>query len=127
MNPDSAKRVTRFTLTMVLCLLAYGKATAETSEEILLELDPAATHIEFTLGSLLHTVHGSFALKQGLIRLDPANGRSSGELIVDATSGESGSVSRDRRMHKEILDSQHYPELTFIPDRVDGKIDFSGT
>ena len=127
MNPDSAKRVTRFTLTMALCLLAYGEATAQTSEEILLELDPAATHIEFTLGSLLHTVHGSFALKQGLIRLDPANGRSSGELIVDATSGESGSVSRDRRMHKDILDSQHYPELTFIPDRVDGKIDFSGT
>jgi len=127
MNPDSTKRIARLTLATGLWLLAYGNAAAQTSEEVLLELDPAATHIEFTLGSLLHTVHGSFALKQGLIRLDPVNGRSSGELIVDATSGESGSASRDRRMHKEILDSQHYPELTFIPDRVDGKIDFSGT
>lgn len=127
MNPVLKKRIRRLTLAMVLCLLPYGKAAAQTSEEVLLELDPAATHIEFTLGSLLHTVHGSFALKQGLIRLDPANGKSSGALIVDATSGESGSASRDRRMHKEILDSQHYPEITFIPDRVDGKIDFSGT
>jgi polyisoprenoid-binding protein YceI len=127
MNPVLKKRISRLMLGMILCLLAYENAAAQTSEEILLELDPVATHIEFTLGSLLHTVHGHFALKQGRIRLDPANGRSSGELIVDATSGESGSASRDRRMHKEILDSQHYPELTFIPDRVDGKIDFSGT
>jgi len=127
MNPDLSKRIARLTLVTGLWLLAYGNAAAQTSEQVLLELDPAATHIEFTLGSLLHTVHGSFALKQGLIRLDLANGRSSGALIVDATSGESGSTSRDRRMHKEILDSQHYPELTFIPDRVDGKIDFSGT
>jgi polyisoprenoid-binding protein YceI len=127
MNPVLKKRISRLMLGMILCLLAYENAAAQTSEEILLELDPVATHIEFTLGSLLHTVHGHFALKQGRIRLDPANGRSSGELIVDATSGASGSASRDRRMHKEILDSQHYPELTFIPDRVDGKIDFSGT
>ena len=127
MNPVLTKRIARFTLSMVLCLLAHGKAAAQTSEEILLELDPAATHIEFTLGSLLHTVHGHFALKQGRIRLDSANGKSSGEFIVDATSGESGNESRDRRMHKEILDTQHYPEFSFIPDRLDGKIDLSGT
>jgi len=127
MNPVLRKRISLAALTMVLCLLAGGKAAAQTSEEIVLELDPAATRIEFTLGSLLHTVHGQFALKQGHIRVDTANGRSSGELIVDATSGESGSESRDRRMHKEILESQHYPEFIFVPDRVDGKIDLSGT
>jgi polyisoprenoid-binding protein YceI len=32
------------------------------------------------------------------------------------------SVLAARRMHKEILESQRYPEAVFMPDRVDGKL-----
>ncbi len=87
-----------------------------------LQMDPAETKVEFTLPSLLHTVHGTFALKHGSIQFDTATGKASGELIVDATSGQSGSGARDRRMHKEILQSDKFPEIVFRPDRVDGKI-----
>ena len=46
----------------------------------------------------------------------------SGELVVDAASGESGSPARDKRMHASILESAKYPEIVFRPDRVDGKV-----
>src|SRR5262249_37541620 len=41
---------------------------------------------------------------------------------IDTTSGVSGSGSRDHRMHKEILESQRYPEAVFSPDHVEGHI-----
>jgi polyisoprenoid-binding protein YceI len=50
-----------------------------------------------------------------------------GNLVVDATSGQSGNKSRDRKMHKEILESARYPEITFRPDRVDGTVALSGS
>jgi polyisoprenoid-binding protein YceI len=53
---------------------------------------------------------------------DPASGKLSGEIVVDAKSGESGSGMRDRKMHKEILESERYPEITFRPDRIEGAV-----
>ena len=85
-------------------------------------LDPAKTGVQFTLHDVLHTVHGTFQLKRGSINFNPDSGKASGEIIVDVTSGISGNDARDRRMHKEILESQLYPEATFTPDRVDGKL-----
>jgi len=86
------------------------------------QLDPLKTDIRFTLHDPLHTVHGTFKLKRGNIQLDPETGKASGEVVIDITSGASGSGSRDHRMHKEILESQRYPEAIFIPDRVDGRV-----
>ena len=47
---------------------------------------------------------------------------SGGEIVVDAASGNSGSGARDRKMHKEVLESAQYSEITFRPDRVEGKV-----
>lgn len=87
-----------------------------------MHIDPAQTHVEFTLADVIHTVHGSFALKRGSIRFDPATGKASGELAVDAASGDSGSAARDRRMHQNILETDRYPEIVFRPDSVHGKL-----
>jgi polyisoprenoid-binding protein YceI len=87
-----------------------------------LQLEPAKTEVQFTLHDVLHTVHGTFKLKRGSIQFDPDSGKASGEVVVDVTSGESGSSARDGRMHKQILESQRFPEATFTPDRVDGKL-----
>jgi polyisoprenoid-binding protein YceI len=85
-------------------------------------LDPAQTKVEFTLGDMLHTVHGTFQLIGGSLQLDSASGKASGELIVDARSGDSGSKARDKRMHANILESEKYPRITFRPDRMEGKL-----
>jgi polyisoprenoid-binding protein YceI len=92
-----------------------------------LQIDPARTKVEFTLADVLHTVHGSFLLKRGDIRFDAATGKASGELVVDAASGDSGNGARDRNMHKNVLESGRYPEIVFRPDRVEGKVTPQGT
>jgi polyisoprenoid-binding protein YceI len=90
--------------------------------DTVVELNPARTEIAFTLSDPLHTVHGTFKLKRGSIRFDPETGKASGEIVIDVPSGASGSGMRDRRMHKDILESQKYPEAVFTPDRVNGRL-----
>ena len=108
-------------LLLLLASLAYGQA-----QELTLEFVPSQTHIDFTLGDVLHTVHGSFQLKSGHIEFAPDTSAISGQIIVDAVSGNSGSPGRDKKMHKDVLESARYSGLTFRPDRVDGKVAVSG-
>jgi len=107
------------------CLLLSLAASAETSA-LSLHFSPAQTNIAFTIGDSLHTIHGSFGLKRGEVAFDTNTGAIHGLIVVDATSGQSGSRIRDRRMHRAILESARYPEITFRPDRVQGKVPISG-
>jgi polyisoprenoid-binding protein YceI len=91
------------------------------AQEQTFQIDPAQSSVKFTLGDVLHTVHGTFAMKHGELQVQPA-GKVSGEIVVDAASGNSGSGMRDRKMHKEVLESARYPEIDFRPDRFDGDI-----
>ena len=91
-------------------------------EQIVLSVDPAKSTVHWSVESSLHTVHGTFHVKRGTLSVDPATGKASGEIVVDATSGESGNDSRDRRMHKEILESSQYLEVVFRPDHADGTV-----
>ena len=108
-------------------VLLAALATPAFAQETVVEFDQALTRVNFTLASVLHTVHGTFRLKSGSIRFDTATGKAGGELVVDATSGASGSSARDKRMHRDILESAQYPEFVFAPDRVEGKLAPSGT
>jgi polyisoprenoid-binding protein YceI len=101
-------------------LVAFAVSAA--AQRASFQLDPSQTTVKFTLGDVLHTVHGAFRLKRGALRLDPDSGKLSGDIVVDATSGESGSGMRDRKMHKEILESERYPEISFRPDRIEGAV-----
>jgi polyisoprenoid-binding protein YceI len=74
----------------------------------------------------VHTVHGTFALKSGTLHFDPETGKAGGEIIVLAPSGESGNSSRDRRMHREILETAKYSDVVFRPTQVEGKVGQSG-
>jgi polyisoprenoid-binding protein YceI len=91
-----------------------------------LQVDPARTSVNFTLGDVLHTVHGTFQLKRGALQLDSSAGKLTGEIVVDAKSGASGSGTRDRKMHREVLESEKYPEISFRPDRFEGQVATAG-
>jgi polyisoprenoid-binding protein YceI len=105
----------------VVCLAATSFA-----QELAFELDPARSHVDFLLSSVAHTVHGAFHLKNGLLRFDAQNGGASGQLTVDATTGESGNKGRDRKMHQQVLESATYPDITFQPQHVIGKVPGAG-
>src|SRR5207249_4321519 len=108
-----------FALRFALSLSILGAAAAGQQA---LQLDPAQSTLKFTLGASLHTVHGSFQLKHGALRFDASTGKLSGDIIADAKSGETANDSRDRKMHREILESERYPEIVFRPDRIEGPV-----
>ena len=109
----------------ILCVA--GCSTDLWAQEMTLELDPANTKVEFTLPDVLHTVHGTFAMNSGLIHFNPANGSASGSVLVDVKSGQSGNSTRDRKMHKEILQSEQYPDATFTPTKMSGPFSPQGS
>lgn len=108
-------------LLILLAQLAVSHAFGAQREEVV-TFDPDATTVDFTLRDVLHTVHGRFRLKSGVIRFDPNTGGASGALVVDATSGDSGNRSRDKRMNREVLESEKYPEIAFVPQKVSGRV-----
>lgn len=108
-------------------LLVAAAQPQEQAKEIVLRVDASQSKVHWTLGSSLHTVHGTFVVKDGVMRIDPATGKAGGEIVIDAGSGESGNDGRDRKMHQEIIESGKYKEMAFRPDRVDGKVATQGS
>jgi polyisoprenoid-binding protein YceI len=107
--------------------LVMGLAATSLAQEMVLQFVPARTKVEFTLDATMHTVHGSFTLKHGTVRFNPATGIVSGEIVIDATSGNTDNSGRDHKMHEDVLESAKFPEIVFRPDRVDGKGSAEGT
>src|SRR5579885_226755 len=89
-------------------------------------LDPARTQIRFALPAFLHTVHGTFKLSSGFVRFDPATGTAGGSIVVDSASGASGNEDRDRDMRIKVLESDRFPQITFTPTRIVGRIPSTG-
>jgi polyisoprenoid-binding protein YceI len=104
---------------------ASAAQAAAPSQEVALTVNTSQSKVNFTLDTTLHTVHGTFSLKRGTIRVAP-DGKASGEIVADATSGQSGDSGRDKKMHKDVLESAKYTEVVFRPDRVDGKFPPNG-
>jgi polyisoprenoid-binding protein YceI len=80
------------------------------------ELDPSATRIEFSVRSLSVThVDGRFRLTSGRVTLvEDAPSRSTVEVVIDATSVDTGEPKRDTHLRSaDFLDVDHHPSITF--------------
>src|SRR5271165_5821047 len=86
-----------------------GQKPQARAQEIALSVDPTQSKVHWSVDSTLHMVHGTFTLKSGAMHFEPESGKAGGEIVVLATSGESGDNSRDAKMHKEVLESGKYP------------------
>jgi len=109
-----------------MLVVCAGLVCAAAAQEMTLQLDPAQTRVEYALGATMHTVHGTFRLKRGEMHFDPASGKMSGEVVIDATTADSGNGSRDRRMHESVLESAKFREITLTPDRFEGALNLQG-
>jgi len=112
---------------LVLLFASVFAATAALAQQTTFQLDLAKSSVEFTLGDVLHTVHGKFRMKDSTVRFDRATGVASGTLIADATTGDTDNGARDKKMHKEVLESAKYPEFRFNVQTVRGNISANGT
>jgi polyisoprenoid-binding protein YceI len=110
---------------LALAALAAWASTAN-AQSMAVRLDPQRTEIRWVLRGFPDTVHGTFRLLDGSLRFDPASAVVEGACRVDARSGQSGNVSRDRTMHEEILDSATYPVVSFRPLRLESPYPASG-
>lgn len=111
----------------VLFIVALLCAAAPVPQQKTLELDTSQSKVQFTVDSTLHTVHGTFLLKPSSIQFDPAGGPASGQLVVNATSGDSGSQSRDHKMTHDVLEGEKYQEIIFTPQQMKGALAPSGS
>jgi polyisoprenoid-binding protein YceI len=123
--PASRRSGVLIPVLVALCFLTLARMEAA-AQEVAFGFDPQHTTINFTLGDVLHTVRGTFRLKEGALHFVGASGKLTGGIVVDARSGESGNGMRDRKMHKEVLESDRYPDIAFHPDHVEGNVSPQG-
>jgi polyisoprenoid-binding protein YceI len=110
----------------ILFLNVVIAAQRNAPSEISFNANPPDCAVTFSLDATMHTVHGSFAVKKGSIQFSPATNRMDGEIVLDATSAKTGNDTRDNKMHKDVLESARFPEITFQPDHVEGTTAMQG-
>jgi polyisoprenoid-binding protein YceI len=118
----SRARISILVFTAIAALVALILAPVSHAQVNVVQIDPARTKIEYSLSGTMHTVHGAFALKSGAIRFDPSTGKMAGVVVADATSGDSGNGGRDMKMHREVLESMKFTEITFTPLQMTGTL-----
>ncbi len=114
---------------LLICLYSHSMAAENppfAGGPVNIELNSSKCTVHFTLGALLHTVHGTFRVKGGTVRFDPASGRAGGQIVVEVKSGETGDSARDQQMHDAVLESKRFPDAVFSPDQVKGSVASSG-
>ena len=89
-------------------------------------VNPDASQVAFALGGSGHHVQGTFHVQSGSIEFDPGAQKISGLVVVAAGSGNSGEPSRDKKMNSDVLDTDHFAEVTFAPSSYQGTLAASG-
>ena len=111
----------------LLLLLVTAFCSAALAQQVQVTLDPAQTKINISVHDVHGGFQGNFKLKSGILTFDRKTGTANGELIVDAATGDTGNSSRNRKMYKDVLEIQRYPEITFIARKVVGDVAAQGS
>ena len=114
------RKISKASFITALVILS-GQLAAAQNRGMKVVLDPAQTEIRWKLSGL-HSVHGTFKLKTAEFLFNPKTGLAEGEILVDATTGESGNPARDKRMQEEVLESNRYPAIFYHPTEIKGPI-----
>lgn len=113
-------------LRTALVLLLWG-GSAAWAQPAVFRVEAAQSRVEFTLGATMHTVRGTFRMKDSSVEFDPQTGSASGAFVVDATSAATANQGRDKKMHKQVLESAKYPQIRFTVQQFHGTLPANGT
>ncbi len=110
-----------FAVTVALLFAASAFAQHQT-----FVVNPDTSEVRMTLKTNHEIVNGTFHVQSGTIDFDPSAQKIGGSVIVAAGSGKTGNDSRDKKMDKDILKTDHYSTVTFAPRSYSGSLAPSG-
>jgi polyisoprenoid-binding protein YceI len=110
----------------LLFAIPLALASGASAQHQTFKVDPDASQVAFTLGGSGHHVQGTFHVESGSIDFDIRAQKISGFVVVTAASGNSGEPSRDKKMNTDVLDTDHFAQVTFAPGSYQGTIAPSG-
>jgi len=110
----------------LILILPLSLASACFAQQQSFTADPAASSVAFALIGSGHEVHGTFHVQSGTIQFDRSATKISGSIVVSAASGDSGDKGRDKKMHSDVLDVDHFADVTFAPQSYQGNLAASG-
>lgn len=110
----------------LILVLPLSYAGAVRAQQQTFTVNPAASSVAFGLTGTGHEVHGTFHVQSGTIEFDRSATKMSGTVVVSADSGDSGDKGRDKKMHHDVLDTEHFADVTFAPNGYTGTIAPSG-
>lgn len=87
---------------------------------------PDRSEVLFSLGDVLHSVHGTFHVESGSVQFGLNSPQVFGSVVVGAGSGKSGNDTRDHRMSADVLNAPQFAEATFNPKHMSGSISATG-
>ena len=105
----------------VFLLMSLSISTAFAQHQTF-AVDPAKSDVAFTLSDVMHSVHGTFHVESGTIQFDRSSPEISGDIVVAAGSGKTGSDTRDHKMNSDVLNVSKFTEATFSPKHLNGSI-----
>lgn len=108
-------------LLLFIPAIARGRAQVET-----FTVNPERSEVAFSIGDVLHQVHGTFRIQSGSVQFNSGSSPMSGSIVVAAGSGKSGNSTRDHRMTVDILNAPQFAEATFDPTHLNGAIAATG-
>ena len=120
-------------ITLSLGLLPLGLASADNYT-----LDPGHTYPSFEINHLgFSTMRGRFNSSKGTMTLDQGAKKASVEVVIDASSVDTGHQKRDDHLRSpDFLNTAEFPEITFkstkvtfngdMPSQIDGNLTILG-
>ena len=83
-------------------------------------IDPLHTFPNFTIDHLgFSTMHGRFGKTSGKLTVDEANHTGSVEVVIDASSVDTGYIKRDDHLRSpDFLNATEFPDITYKSSKV---------
>ena len=110
----------------LMLILPLSIASIMFAQQQIFNASPSACDVAFALVGSGHEVKGTFHVQSGTIQFDRSSPKMSGLIVVSAASGDSGDKGRDKKMHADVLEAEHYADVTFAPQSYQGTIAPSG-
>jgi polyisoprenoid-binding protein YceI len=104
----------------IICAVVFAMLPVSVMAADSFTVDPLHTFPNFTIDHLgFSTMHGRFGKTSGKLTLDEAKQTGSVEVVIDASSVDTGYIKRDDHLRSpDFLNAAEFPEITYKSTKV---------